>query len=95
MVAYKLIQALFIEHKIDSKEYEKYIEFAAIATIGDVVILIGENRIIAKKGLERINTTFNIGLKSLIKINELDDKKNRKLSYRVYYRTMSECQWKT
>ncbi len=75
VVAYKLIQALFIEHKIDSKEYEKYIEFAAIATIGDVVILIGENRIIAKKGLERINTTFNIGLKSLIKVNELDDKK--------------------
>lgn len=50
-------------------------EFAAIATICDVVELIGENRIIVKEGLRLINNTQNKGLRELIKVTELEGKK--------------------
>jgi len=73
-VAYKLIQALYEKIGIDEDEHKKYIEYAAIATIGDVVILQGENRIIAKTGLRLINHTNNIGLKALIEANDLSGK---------------------
>ena len=74
-VAYKLIQGLF-EKRGESPEccYD-LIEYAAIATIGDVVTLQGENRIIAKEGLKLINKTTNKGLKALIKANDLADKR--------------------
>lgn len=54
---------------------EEMIVFAAIATIGDVVSLTGENRIIAKTGLKLIKSTSNIGLKALIEKCELRDSK--------------------
>ncbi|QCX32795.1 single-stranded-DNA-specific exonuclease RecJ [Caloramator sp. E03] len=71
-VAYKFIELLYKKRGIDRKEIESFIEFVAIATVCDVVDLIGENRIIVKKGLEIINNTQNIGLKELIKESGLD-----------------------
>ena len=76
-VAYKFIQVLYaelglIEHRPDVI-LEKYIEFAAIATIGDVVDLKGENRIFAKLGLERVRNTKNLGIRALIEANNLQD----------------------
>lgn len=73
-VAYKLIQVLFEKFGIDGEEHKKLIEYAAIATIGDVVTLLGENRIIARSGLRLINNTKNIGLKALIDVNDLTGK---------------------
>lgn len=74
-VAYKFLQALyaklgFIQDK-PSVILEKYIEFVAIATIGDVVDLRGENRIIAKLGLERVRKSKNAGIQALIDANGL------------------------
>lgn len=54
---------------------EEMIVFASIATIGDVVSLTGENRIIAKTGLKLIKSTENMGLKALIDKCELKDSK--------------------
>lgn len=51
------------------------LEIAALATICDVVDLVGENRIIAARGLERLNNTKNIGLKALLAASGLTDKK--------------------
>lgn len=51
------------------------LEIAALATICDVVDLIGENRIIAARGLERLNNCSNIGLNALISASGLTDKK--------------------
>lgn len=75
-VAYKLIQALYARlGRIPDQAgiiLEKYIVFAAIATIGDVVDLTGENRILAKLGLNRIAGTDNNGLLALAEANALD-----------------------
>lgn len=75
-VAYKLIQALYGRIGLIEADspavLENYIEFAAIATIGDVVDLKGENRILAKLGLKRIQSTKNPGLKALIDANGLE-----------------------
>lgn len=73
-VAYKLIEAIYEKMGLPKQEYQNYLEFAAIATIGDVVDLIGENRTIAKYGLRLVNKTENIGLSALIQVNNLQDK---------------------
>lgn len=74
-VAYKLIQALYAKlGRIENKAsviLEKYIAFAAIATIGDVVDLKDENRVLAKLGLKNIRKTTNAGLLALIEANGL------------------------
>lgn len=73
-VAYKLIWALYERKGLDSAEWEKYLEYAAVATIGDVVDLKGENRILAVEGLKMLNETKSIGLLELIKITGLSGK---------------------
>ena len=69
-IAYKVIEHLY--KKLGKKEWtelsERLIEPAAIATIGDVVDLVGENRIIAAEGLKKLKNTKNIGLDSLMKL---------------------------
>ena len=67
-IAYKVIECLYDKLNIEDKEQKTqyFIEYAAIATIGDVVDLIGENRIIAANGLKRLQTTANVGLDKLM-----------------------------
>ena len=67
-IAYKVIECLYEKLNVENKKekIEYFIEYAAIATIGDVVDLVGENRIIAANGLERLKTTPNIGLDKLM-----------------------------
>ncbi|MFA9378105.1 MAG: single-stranded-DNA-specific exonuclease RecJ [Lachnotalea sp.] len=71
VVAYKLVQALYETYQISNEECRELIEFAAMATVGDVMDLAGENRIIVKEGLKRIRKTTNKGLDSLISLNSL------------------------
>lgn len=73
-VAYKLMQELYRKKSFPDREIENLIEYAAIATVGDVMKLTGENRIIVKEGLKRLNHTQNIGLKALIRVNGLEDR---------------------
>lgn len=71
MVAYKLVQVLYEECKVPSDEWLDMLEIAAIATVGDVMKLQGENRIIVKEGLRRLGKTSNLGLRKLIEKNNL------------------------
>lgn len=71
MVAYKLVQVLYEECKVPSGEWLDMLEIAAIATVGDVMKLQGENRIIVKEGLRRLGRTSNLGLRKLIEKNNL------------------------
>ena len=71
-VAYKLISLLYDRLGLDKKELEDYIEFMAIATVGDIVDLIDENRIVVKYGLKHIAHTKNTGLRALIEECQLD-----------------------
>lgn len=72
MVAYKLVQALYERFGISRQEWLDMLEFAAIATVGDVMKLKEENRIIVKEGLKRIAATKSLGLRKLIEKNDLD-----------------------
>lgn len=71
-VAYKLISLLYDRLGFDKKELEDYIEFMAIATVGDIVDLIDENRIVVKYGFKHIAHTKNTGLRALIEECQLD-----------------------
>lgn len=73
-VAYKLIESLYEEFNIHKKYCYELVEFVAIATVCDVVDLTDENRVFVKNGLEMINNTTNIGLKSLIEASGLSGK---------------------
>ena len=63
-VVYRFIR--YLSDRLNLNNKDEYLEFVAIATICDVVDLVGENRIIVRKGLEALNSTKNIGLKALI-----------------------------
>lgn len=71
VVAWKLIWALYETYGIDRNEILEFSEAAAVATVGDVMNLQGENRIIVKEGLRRLPTTKNQGFRALIEANGL------------------------
>ncbi len=72
-VAFKLLQALTIEMHFHMQELiEEYIDLVAIGTVADVMPLVGENRIIVKKGLELLAFTMNKGLRALADIIDLN-----------------------
>lgn len=75
VVAFKYITALYERFGVPEKELEDYYELAAIATVGDVMDLQGENRILVKEGLRRLKETKNPGLQELIRANALEDAK--------------------
>lgn len=70
-VAFKLVQVLYEVFGLDASEADCFIENAGFATVGDVMDLQGENRILVKLGLEMLNCTTNIGMKALILQNKL------------------------
>lgn len=71
-VAYKLVSALYEKCGIPGGELEELMILAAIATVGDVMELQGENRILVKEGLKRLPDTSNPGLQALMRANKLD-----------------------
>lgn len=73
LVAYKLVQALYEAYSISQEKWLEMLEFAAIATVGDVMKLQDENRIIVKEGLKRMGKTKSLGLRKLIEKNNLDE----------------------
>ena len=73
VVALKLVTALYEACGIPEKELEDFLELGAIATVGDVMDLQGENRILVKEGLKRLSHTSNKGLRELIRANGLED----------------------
>lgn len=74
MVAFKVICGLYEKLGIPAKETEELIPFAAIATVGDVMDLTDENRILVKDGLRRLQNPENEGLKALIRVNNLENR---------------------
>lgn len=73
-VAYKLIAALYEKCGVPKEELEELFVLAAIATVGDVMDLQGENRIWVKEGLKLLPHTENPGLQALMQANNLRDK---------------------
>lgn len=74
MVAFKVICGLYETLGIPKGELNTLIPFAAIATVGDVMDLQDENRIMVREGLLRLQNPENKGLKALIRVNNLEEK---------------------
>lgn len=70
-VAYKVVEALFEVMQRDVDDIDYLMENVAIATVGDVMDLCGENRIFVKQGLEMLKRTQNEGLKALIECTQV------------------------
>lgn len=75
-VVYKLVEVLYrvsgkSEQEVEHLQ-ERLMENVAIATIGDVMDLVGENRVFVKKGLELLKTTKNEGLHALMQCTGVD-----------------------
>lgn len=75
-VAYKLVEVLYRVSGKSEQEVEhlqdNLMENVAIATIGDVMDLVGENRVFVKKGLELLKTTKNEGFHALMQCTGVD-----------------------
>lgn len=74
-VAYKLVEALWETMGKDIEDLDDLIENVAIATVGDVMELVDENRIFVKEGLQMLERTSNLGLKSLMECTGISGKK--------------------
>ncbi len=72
VVAYKLVQVLYEAFGVSRWEWEGMLEFAAIATVGDVMKLQDENRIIVRWGLRQMPRTGSVGLRKLVEACGLD-----------------------
>lgn len=72
VVAYKLVQVLYEMAGVSRDEWADMLEFAAIATVGDVMKLRDENRIIVKWGLKQMQNSRSLGLKALVEACGLD-----------------------
>ncbi len=71
-VAFRLMQALYRHMPVFPEEkLLELLEFVAMATVGDVVLLQGENRILVQAGLERMQKTRFVGIAALLKSYEL------------------------
>ncbi len=72
-ITYKLAQALLKHGEIPDKEdfLMELLSYTAIATVCDVMELVGENRIIVKHGLELLKSTRNKGLRALMEVSQV------------------------
>ena len=70
-VAFKLIQVLYEELGFSEEEALIYLENAAFATVGDVMELQGENRILVKEGIKALHQTKNYGIRALAARNQI------------------------
>ena len=70
-VAYKVVEALYEVMQRDVDDIDYLMENVAIATVGDVMDLRGENRVFVKQGLEMLKRTRNEGLKALIECTQV------------------------
>lgn len=83
MVAYKVIQALYMAIAKDGQQpdgqkaeiLEEMLQYAAVATVCDVMELLDENRIAVKEGLKRLRTGPSVGLKALMEVNGIEAQK--------------------
>lgn len=69
-VVFKLLQALF--HKDGREKWlSRFLDLVALATVTDVVTLVGENRYLVKEGLKELNNSSRVGIQEMVKLAEL------------------------
>ena len=73
-VAYKLMQALYRRLGMEDASLEQHLDLVALGTIADIVPLTGENRVLAKFGIERIKNSSKPGIRALLEVTGLSGK---------------------
>ncbi len=71
-IGFKLCQAYAQKFDLENELLFKYLDFVAISIACDIVPITGENRILAKFGLEKLNQNPNLGIKQIIDILNYD-----------------------
>mgnify|MGYP004616275375 FL=1 len=71
-VAWKVLQVLYEKMGKPKEDTYEFLENVAFATVGDVMDLTDENRILVKEGLKRIHHTTNRGMRALIYQNHME-----------------------
>ena len=71
-VGFKLIQAFLSANNMDMSKAYEYLDILAVSIASDIVPLIGENRILAHYGLQKINDNPSVALKAIMEVSELD-----------------------
>lgn len=74
VVAWKLVELFYCFFDVSYEEWKLLLSVAAIATVGDVMQLKDENRIIVRYGLRALEKTKNLGLRALLQVCELENK---------------------
>ena len=73
-VAFKLLQGYIQKHNLDIEDITCYLDLVAVSIGSDIVPIIGENRILAFYGLQKLNTSPCTGLESIIDLTDLSNK---------------------
>ena len=71
-MAWKVVSRLWERINVSEEEKREILEFAGIATVCDVMELLDENRIIVKEALKSMSHSANLGLRSLIRVHDLN-----------------------
>ena len=73
-VAYKMLQGLYRHLSLDETDLQENLDLVALGTLADIVPLTGENRILAKFGLEKLRTSSKAGIRALLEVIGLTGK---------------------
>lgn len=71
-VAYKIAQGLFLKRGVDVNKVDEWLDLVALGTVADIVPLTGENRVMVKKGINRIRYGNRTGLIALVGVSGRD-----------------------
>ncbi len=71
-VSFKFVQAHSMKHNLPMSDLYKLLDLLCVSIASDIVPITGENRILAYYGLQQLNTTPSLGLKTIIDIAGID-----------------------
>ncbi len=68
-VGYKLMEALYMSLGLDLGLLTQYLDMLVVSIASDIVPMVGENRVFARFGIERLNSRPSVGLKSIMDVS--------------------------
>ena len=71
-VVFKLAHALLKTRRLEEVDLRDFLDLVAVATIADIVPLVGENRLLVRHGLRRLPGTSNLGLRALMEVSGMN-----------------------
>ena len=71
-VVFKLAHGMLKTRPLENFDLKSVLDLVAVATISDIVPLVGENRLLVRHGLRRLPTTMNVGLRALMDVTGLN-----------------------